>query len=409
MPTVRTITADEIPAHVAATRVGFGNRAEPDAAEPYLDVLDPQRCLAAFDDDAIVGTAAAFPTRVSVPGGLDIDAAGVTVVTVMPTHRRRGLLTEMMRQQLDDVQRREEPLAILVAAEAPIYGRFGYGPATWRTTLTIDTRAAAFDRPPPHRDLRFVEIADLAAVAPSIYERVRTERPGMIAREPHRWEFRLGQRGSERDRTSTAKRFAVISHDQAGAADGWAVYELGGTWTAMRPTNEVVVHEMMGATAEAEAALWRYLLDQDWAVSLKAEDRPLDDALPWLLVDQRQVVLTDTTDFVWARVLDVERCLAGRRYGTTDRLVIEVTDRFLPDSGGRFALDGSPDGAACERTEADPDLVIEARELGAAYLGGTALGRAARAGRVEERTAGAVARFDRLFRSEVEPWCNTMF
>lgn len=409
MLSVRTIEPAEIPAHVGASRIGFGNRPEPDQAEPYLDVFDPTRTLAAFDDDRIVGTAASFPTRISVPGGLDVAAAGVTAVTVMPTHRRRGLLTEMMRQQLDDVGRRGEPLAVLVAAEAPIYGRFGYGPATWRTTLTVDTRDAAFDGPAPRRDLRFVEIAELADLAPGIYERLRSERPGQIERDAHRWEFRLGRRGLERDRTATAKRFAVFSRDDSGEPDGWAIYELGGTWTAMRPTSQVVVHEMVGATAETEAALWRYLLDQDWAVSLKAEDRPLDEALPWLLVDQRQVVLSDTTDFVWSRLLDVEACLAGRRYGTADRLVIEVDDGFLPELGGRFVLDGSPDAAACQRTDDAPDLTLAARELGGAYLGGTPLVRAARAGRVVEHTSGAVARFDRLFRGDVEPWCSTMF
>lgn len=406
---VRTITDEEIPAYVAAMRTGFAGHADEEAIEVARPSIDPDRTLAAFDGRQVVGTARAFASDMTIPGDRTIPVAGVTNVTVLPTHRRRGLLTEMMRQQLDDVVARGEPLAVLIAAEAPIYGRFGYGAAVWRATLRVDSRAAAFAHPVPARTLEMVDLPTMRTVAPSVFEASRAGRPGAVARSEGMWDRRCGVRAAAEELTELRKRFHVVARDDAGTIDGYMSYDHRGEWDGMRPNGTLVVRELCAASPDAAAALWHHALTMDWCVRVEADDRPVDDGLPWLLRDQRQVVTTDVTDFVWVRVLDVPAALSARGYGSTDRLVIEVDDQFRPDLGGRVVLDASPGGATCEPTTEAPDLTLDAAHLGAIYLGGTPLSRIAAAGRVREHTPGAVARADRLFLHSPAPWCSTWF
>jgi predicted acetyltransferase len=409
MVEIRTVTDDELHAFHEAIGVGFGHRIAPEATEDHRAVVDLSRSFAAFDDDAVVGTTRSFATEVTVPGGAPVAAAAITAVTVMPTHRRRGVLTAMMRDQHDDLLRRGEPLAVLIPAEAPIYGRFGYGPATWRANLAIDRHRARFAGPAPDVPLRFVEPAEMLELAPPVYERFRATQPGALGRPEHVWRRRYGTFGAPREREEALARFHVVSHGPDGAPDGFATYELGGDWEGMRPARHVVLHELTAASATAYDALWRYLVDMDWSVRVEASERSVTEALPWLLVDRRQVRVLDVADFLWARVLDVPATLASRTYGATDRLVIEVVDGFLPEVGGRFALEASPEGASCAATSAAPDLTLDASQLGAAVLGGTPLGPALASGAVVEHRPGAVAAFDRLFVSAVAPWCHTWF
>lgn len=409
MVDIRTVTDDELHRYHEAIGVGFGHRITPEATEDYRAVADPSRSLAAFDGDAVVGTTRSFATEITMPGGAPLVAAGVTAVTVLPTHRRRGVLTGMMRAQHDDLVRRGEPLAVLIAAEAPIYGRFGYGPATWRASLDVERHRARFAGPVPEVPLRFVEPAEMMELAPPIYERFRAAQPGALGRPEHFWRRRFGTFGAPDERKEAADRFHVVSHGPDGEPDGFASYELKGDWEGMRPSNHVKLHELTAASPAAYVALWRYVIDMDWSVRVVADDRSVAEPLPWLLVDRRQVKVVDVADFLWARVLDVPTVLASRTYGASDGLVIEVTDSFLPDQGGRFAVDASPEGATCEPTSAPPDLTLDAAELGAAVLGGTPLAPALATGRITEHRTGAVAAFDRLFVSAVAPWCHTWF
>src|SRR6185503_18593563 len=86
------------------------------------------RALAAYDGDEPVALTGAYRFDLSIPGG-ELPCAGVTWVGVIPTHRRRGILRDLMRRELEDVHSWGEPIAALWASEAAIYGRFGYGHA----------------------------------------------------------------------------------------------------------------------------------------------------------------------------------------------------------------------------------------------------------------------------------------
>jgi predicted acetyltransferase len=407
--TVRRIVADEVPAFSDAMAIGFNRVPDPAQAEVRRPGIDLDRTFAAFDGDAVVGTSRSFPTPLTLPGGGEVVAAAVTNVTVAPTHRRRGVLTEMMRQQMDDAVDRGEPVAILIASEAAIYGRFGYGVATRSASLRLDRQRARFRARPASADaVRLVDRQDLRQIAPVVYDAHRRAQSGAIGRHDRTWDFIFGLVEGAPDE-AWKKRLHVV-HDSGSGPDGYASYRFADDWDHRTPDNKLHVDELVAVGDDAYAALWHYLLALDWVVTVIAEERPAEEPLPWLLTDPRQVELVHLSDFLWARVLDVPAALAGRTYGADDTLVLDVHDDQPPFVAGRFRLEASIGGpAACEGTDAEPDLTVPASVLGAALLGGSPVWPAAYAGLVAEHTVGAVERFDRLFLHQPPPWCNTWF
>src|SRR3954470_15850768 len=81
----------------------FGRSPDEGVGEHFARVLPPERMHAAREDGLVVAGGGAFPFGLAVPGGRSVRASGVTVVGVLPTHRRRGLLRALMRAQLDAV------------------------------------------------------------------------------------------------------------------------------------------------------------------------------------------------------------------------------------------------------------------------------------------------------------------
>jgi predicted acetyltransferase len=205
------------------------------------------------------------------------------------------------------------------------------------------------------------------------------------------------------------ERFRAVYRDPDGTAEGYALYSLDEKWEGHHPASTLKVDDLVATTDDAYHALWRHVLEVDLVRTVKAGERPWREPLPWLLTDPRQVMTTSTNDFLWVRLVDVRAALASRRYATADRLVVEVVDAFRPDDGGRFALEGGPDGASCKRVRTRPDLVLPTQVLGSSYLGEPAFADAAAAGRVEERTPGAVARAEAMFGWTPRPWCHTWF
>jgi predicted acetyltransferase len=235
---------------------------------------------------------------------------------------------------------------------------------------------------------------------------VRVSRPGMIDRGELDWDVRAGVRRRPEDKPWTG--FRLLARDDDGVAQGWANYKVAHSWRDLRARDEAEVSELCAATPGAEARLWRFLAELDLVRTVTAGDRPVDDALPWLLENARAVRQTGRADFLWVRLLDVAAGLTARSYGTTDRLVLEVVDP-LGFAGGRFALDVSSDGATCGPTDESADLTLPVTTLGAAFLGGTRLATLHAAGWLDEHRPGAVARGDAVFAGAVAPWCNTWF
>jgi predicted acetyltransferase len=403
---IRSISPDEALAYRRAVRAGFHNTDTVDDAEWAADVVDPvERAMAAFDGGSTVATLQSFPTELTVPGGHTLAAGALTAVTCRATHRRQGLLTKMITADLTASVERGEPVGILIAAEYPIYGRFGYGPAVLSTRWELDTKAASFTTPGAGT-VEYVDNETFRKEAPAIFERVRTARPGMIRRTDFNWDVSADLRRRPENQPWTG--FRLLCRDEDGRAQGWANYKFNESWEGLRTRCTVDVNDLCAATPAAEARLWRFLAELDLIVSLSAGDRPVDEILPWLLADARAARLTACSDFLWVRPLDVVRTLEARTYSATGGVVLEVTDS-LDLAGGRFALDASPAGATCSCTKERADLTVPVRTLGAACLGGMRLATLHAAGWLDEHTVGAANRADALFASAVTPWCNTWF
>jgi predicted acetyltransferase len=389
--TVRTITDTEIEAFTHAMNLGFNHHAGAGEADMRRGGIDVDRTHAAFAGDG------------TVPGGATVAVGAVTNVAVVPPYRRQGALTQMMAAQLDDVAARGEVAAILIASEAPIYWRFGYGSATRHATVKIETGRTRFLTSPAGRDrLRVVDHATLRTEGPPIYDRYRRAQPGAIDRNDRWWDFACGIKRRSGD-DDVEKVFNVVFGDE-----GYLRYTIKDTWDGRLPASTLALRDLVATTPAAYAALWHHCITLDWIAFVEAGDRPPVEVLPELLTDPRRAVTTNVNDFVWARLLDVPAALSARTYGGRDRLVVEVVDEFRPAQSGRFSLE--TDGtAACAPTDDPADLTVTARDLGAAWLGDAGLWAPAGAGRVGVHTDGAVARFDNLFVTDPPPWCNTWF
>ncbi|MCF3961386.1 GNAT family N-acetyltransferase [Streptomyces fuscigenes] len=383
----------------------FGGEGEPREERELWDALtELDRSLGLWDGRECVGTAGAFSFRLSVPGGALVAAAGVTMVTVAATHRRRGLLRSMMRAQLDDVRERGEPLAALTASEPDIYGRFGYGCATRRLSLEIDTTRVRI-APPPGTDEVAVRYASPAEPAvgrriEEVYARAVAGRPGMLARQPG-WE-RLPLLDPPGDRGGASPLQCVLA-ERGGRVAGFALFHTTGDSDAAGANGVVRVREVYGDDPASYAALWRFLCEIDLMWTVTAKRRPVDDPVLHLLSDVRRSGLR-LRDDLYLRPVDVGSALSARTYRTPLDVVLEVADDFCPWNAGRVRLSGDAGGAVCEATADAPDLALSVRELGAAYLGGTTLRELADAGRVRELRPGALAAASTAFSGEPAPW-----
>lgn len=403
---IRPIQADEFDAFIRALSQSFGQHPDPKEAEKERLVFEFDRSLAAFNGPQIVGGASAATFRLTVPG-TELPAAGVTGVGVVPTHRRRGIMTALMRRQLDDIHERGEPLALLHASEAPIYGRFGYGMASQLSVLRIERPYTAMLVEHEPRQVGLLDRADALQEFPKIYERVAPGQPGMISRNDAWWEYRIRDIEEEPTAGFEAPFFALAKGPDGG--EGYAIYQMKpADWSDGTPNGVLEVVELVAATREAYAALWSYCFSVDLIERVTAWLRPPDEPLVHMLVDPRRMKFR-LRDATWARIVDAPAALAGRRYATRDRVVLEVRDAFCPWNEARFEVEGSPDGASCTPTMREPDLVLSAEELGAIFLGGTRVETLWRAGRLDEVTPGAVRRADAMFAWQPQPWSPMMF
>jgi predicted acetyltransferase len=401
---IRTIAEDELEGWIRANEAAFGGEPEPDQLELERSVTELDRAFAAVEDGEIVGTAAAYSLRMRVPGGADVPTAGVTMVGVKPSHRRRGINTAMMRRVLDQARGRGEPLAALFASEGPIYGRFGFGMGTLHGSIDVETFSSAFV--PGYRRSGRVRMLPLERAMPAllrIYERARELRPGTIELDERRMRYVLHDHGEE----ARLPRFVVV-HETDGEPDAYAVYKIKHAWPQGIPGNELMVYDLQGATPQAYADVWRFVLDVDLVRRVTAWHRPADEPLLHLVTDPRRLRFT-LRDGLWVRVVDLPAALTARGYAGPGRLVLEVRDAFCPWNEGRYALDASGDRVRCSRTEDPPDLVMDADVLGAVYLGGVRFHDLWRAGRIPAAAPGALDLADAMFATPAAPWCPMAF
>lgn len=399
---------------LSAVATGFLRAGEVTAEEVAFrrGGIDLSRTAGAYDGERCVATFRTFAQQLTLPGGAAVPSTAVTNVTVSATHRRRGLLTRMMDAGLREAKERGDVCASLIAAEYPIYGRYGYGPAAWTADFEVDlTRAGLDPRRPADTAggrVELVSAEELCATGPEVHERFRTlpHSAGAVDRGERWWRVATGVLSNPAEPTSP--RFHAVYRDAGGTAQGVVTYTVDDRWEAKLPRVTAAVKSLIAVTPAAERALWHYLMAVDWVTTLRTANRPPDDVLPLLLPDPRAARLTTHADFLWVRPLDVPALLESRGYATSGGLVLEVHDRDGL-AGGRFALDAGPDGARCTATGRSADLSMDVSELGTLCLGDESATRLAVLGRVEERRPGAAALADALLRTPRRAWCPDVF
>ncbi|MEO5918340.1 MAG: GNAT family N-acetyltransferase [Candidatus Limnocylindrales bacterium] len=407
---VRTVTEHELPAWVDVLGTAFLSRVDGAAiAEDVRTFWDLSRAWGAFDGSAMVGTTRSWATDLTIPGNIQLPASAVAAVAVRATHRRNGILRQIMAAEHAAAVERGEALALLYSAEYPIYGRFGYGPGCQMATWTIESGrtevrqsgagSVEIVRPTPAvRD-------DMIAV----HAAARLLQVGDIARRDDMWDRNLGLRPSLWD--EGWKGFVALHRDDAGAVDGFVRYHTESKWERMQPEGILTVDDFCSLGDDAYDQLWAFLINTDMVATIKAPQRRVAERFPWLLTNARAASVTELNDSMWVKLLDLPRALAARTYERVASLVIETVEDVGTEreTRTRVALDAGPDGATCVPTKRSPDLTIHAGALGAAYLGGTSLIHASLAEGADEGRPGVLAAADALFRTATPPWCSIFF
>lgn len=387
---IRVATPDDWDAISRLLYAAFNEPFDEEQDRVERTIYEPERTLVVTEGDRVAGVAAAYTRDMTVPGAA-VPAAHVTMVSVSPTHRRRGLLRRLMHRQLRDVrQAGREPFAVLWASEGRIYQRFGYGLATNKLTFEIKTREVRLTEPKGFAAgrLRAADPATVQTELAKVYEQARAERPGWTNRDDRWWGYVLADHPSRRD---GATELRVVLHEGPSGVDGYALWRVKASWDAGGPSGEVRVREVVAGNEHAYLALWRFLLSVDLTRSTRYSFGAADEPLLYLADEPRQLC-PRLGDALWVRLVDVGAALSVRRYAAPVDVVIEVTDDLLTENAGRWRLVADASGGAtCTRTGEPADLACDVSALGAAYLGGTSLGTLAAAGRVHQRRAGVLA------------------
>jgi predicted acetyltransferase len=416
---VRQLRPGEEIAFVQSVRVPFLDPTTDDAEARQADErwaanLETDRAWVAVDQGRFVANACNMSLDLTLPAPPGQPSpirpfAGISAVGVHPTHRRRGLLRQLMGKALADARARGEAFAGLLASESVIYGRFGFGHATSGTEFTIDSARSAFLTPAPDLDLRLLDRHEAGKILPELFDRQRRTRAGEPSRDGHTWEDVLADRPHRRQ---GGHGLFVAACDQ-----GYVAYRAHEDDVMRAAYDRVVIEELRGITPAVEAGLWRFVFDLDLIGTVTARRRPLDDPVRWRLADPRQLRVAAVDDRLYVRILDVPAALEARGYRRTDRLVLDVTppsDQLdgQPDPApGRWVLEAGPDGASCRpaRSGEDADLRLGVTELGAIYLGGFPASALAAAGRIEALRAGSLDRADALLATSPAPLTGTGF
>lgn len=407
---IRPMTAGDLTAIVELTSEAFNSTyAVESEAERERGLFEPERSIGAFDGPRLVGSAIGISFRMSVPGGVE-PVFGVTGVAVRQTHRRRGILRSLMTRQLTDLHEAgREPVAVLGASESAIYGRYGYGCASTESTFTLRAGESAFVPGAPSDPglrLRGATPAEALPEMTKVFDAWLGTRPGAFARDEAWWSVLVGD--PEYRRNGFGPLRCVLAEDASGPR-GYALFTTRESDDEDGlPDGRLVVRELFGLDPAAYAAVWAHVLNRDLVRTVTVPGRPADDPLLRLLADPRRA-RARTTDGLWARLVDVDRALAARRYLTPVDATIAVRDEVCPWNAGTWRLRAGADGAECVRTDAAPDVTLPTAALGAAYFGGTRLLTYGEAGLAEEHRPGALRALSMAFGWEPSPWSPTEF
>lgn len=352
-----------------------------------------------------VATFGTLRKDLNVGYGRQLRAHMVTAVTVRGTHRRRGLLRRMMTEDLSAAKADGMAVAALTASEGSIYGRFGYGVATFERSVKVDTGPRFGLRHVPSGSVEIADRKVLLDLAPEVFERAHRRTPGSIVRQDAYRQNVSGAVGREGKEDEAIK--CALHYDAAGTVDGYVSYKFAG-WDTKPYTVEVV--DLVAATDAAYLELWQFLGSIDLIQRVSWADAPVDDPLVWALSDPRCVEASDHRDMLWLRILDGVRALGARRYAADGTLVLGIADA-LGFADGTFVVDvnGGEASVSAAAPDVRPDLSLDVADLGSIYLGAVCPVTLQAAGRIREHTPGAALLARNMFAVERAPHCLTHF
>jgi predicted acetyltransferase len=389
---LRPGTADDLPAIARVDGISFGlGYTEQDLVEIANREIN---FTVATERGSVVGVSGDFRFEMTVPGGATLPVPGVTWVSVLPTHRRRGFLTAMMRRLLEGYAAAGDSCAILTASEGGIYRRFGYGMATQNVHVTIDRRLTSLRNPVDASAVEFVSADAARTRLPELHERWQRERPGALSRDQKWWNVLMLDPENQR-RGFTERQYLVHP-------GGYVAYRVGENADQSLPRGRCVITDYKISTPQAHAAIWQVLLGLDLFASIESWELPLDDPLPLMITDPRQLQAVGLKDGLWLRPIDVPTLLSTRRYQVEVEAVLEV-------AGERFALSGGPSGAECSRTDRPAAVVLDQPALASLFLGGFRVNTLARGGQLSCADPVLLGRLDLAFSAELAPAYGTNF
>jgi predicted acetyltransferase len=401
----------ELRAFLEPIAIAFGDDYTDEMFEIDRELFEMDRLVGAVDGKTWVAGASGESRRMTVPGGAEIRVAAISGVGVLPSHRRRGILTRLMGWLLDQAAERGEALSVLHASEGAIYPHFGYGMGTLQGSIDAERSAFRFSRPAePLGRVRLVDVDEGMRVIPEIFDAVRAGRPGEVSRSPGIWRHQLLGDNSWRRSALGIKANAILEVD--GAPRGYASYRIKSEWDDRGPKNILNVLEVEALDPAAERALWEWVLGIDLVGRVKVWRTAVHNPLLLQLADPRRLGLT-VRDGIWIRLVDVRAALEARTYAGHGRVTLDVTDTVRPSNAGPWTVDVPGDRGVASVAAGDggtePDLALDTADLATIYLGAFTFADLARAGRLRECRDGAIDAADRLFSTSVEPWCATMF
>ncbi len=402
---IRLVGPEHFEDFIRPIMTAFGSSPSTERLEYMKRVIELDTRIGAMDGDKHVGSAGAFAFDMSTTGGKSVKTAGLTMVAVMPTHRRRGILRSLIQRHFDEARSKGQPIASLWASEGQIYGRYGYGVASFAGEVSIERNRSTFVGPIPPMDARFVTDDEALAVMPTLYDRARQLSPGMPSRSESWWKNRR-LLDIEGVRAGFGPLQRVVFYFD-GQPEGYALYRVKlGFETPDIPVSTVKVLEAVGATSRSTRVAWRYLCDIDLAGRIEAANLPIDHPL-FLLLEEPRRAHCAIYDALWVRIIDIEEALAARTYGTRESLVMDIEDAMCPWNNGRFRLDGET--GRVTRTHEAAEIHMPISALGSAYLGGLTFSRMADVGTIDAKSHDALEKADRIFHSTRAPWCPEIF
>lgn len=411
---IHPVPVEEVEAWAATMATTFLADRGTMRAQGWVDQLverwDPDRSWGVRDRGDWVATLRTEPRSLTMPAPpeerAEVSVDALTNVTVAATHRRQGWMSRMLNGSLLDARERGEALSVLIAAEWPIYGRFGYAPATLSGNYVLRRSRPGARCDGDMSGIRQVEVEEAASLAVEIFDRARWHWAGQMDRDEGWWKRNLGLDGSA-PRTPPPPNWLI--HEGEDGVDGILGWTPEGEPDLVAPSQRAVVSALFTASDAAYRDLWCYLTALDGIDQVSLSGRPVHEPVRWLLDDARTLITTRQLDFLWLRLLDVPAALRARRYAVPGELVLEVTDEGPTPASGRYRLLAGPEEVNCEPTRDEPDLEITQRTLASIYLGGYRLAEMRMAGGAREFTAGSLGRLDLMFSWPLPPWNATWF